>query len=58
MDDEEREAEYTRAVGHPPRNTDDPDWLYTGTAKEREALRERLGIPEESDVSDGQLELW
>lgn len=56
MDEEEQAAEYTKAVGHPPENTDDPDWLYRGTKKEREALRKRLGLPEEEEYE--QLGLW
>lgn len=54
--DEETIVEYEKAVGHPPRNTDDPDWLYRGTKEELEALKERLGLVE-PDVIDGQMEL-
>lgn len=56
MTDEQRAAEYEKAVGHPPRTTDDPDWLYRGTKEELEALKERLGLGE-PDVIEGQMEL-
>lgn len=58
MNEEQRVAEYTRVVGHPPENRpDDPDWNYRGTKEELKELRKRLGLKEETDVIDGQMEL-
>ena len=55
--DEEMARAYEEAVGHPPRTTDHPDWLYRGTKEELAALKKRMGLAEENDVIDGQLEL-
>jgi hypothetical protein len=55
--EEERVREYTKAVGHPPVWKDDPDWLYTGSKEELEALKVRLGLVEEPEAIDGQMEL-
>jgi hypothetical protein len=48
-------GEYTRNVGHEPRNLPDdhPDvwqWLYRGTPKQKEKLLEFLGIPDEDEI--------
>jgi hypothetical protein len=60
MNDERTVEEYTRTVGHEPRNLPDdhPDvwqWLYRGTRDDRERLRSFLGFPDdENAVSEGQ----
>jgi hypothetical protein len=57
--DDQLAQDYERNVGHPPRNihATDPDWLYRGTPKEREDLRERIES-EEAEVIDGQESLF
>jgi hypothetical protein len=55
VNDDMTVGEYTRNVGHEPRNLPDdhPDvwqWLYRGTPKQQERLREFLGIPDEEEV--------
>ncbi len=56
LDEDERAEEYEKVVGHPPQTTDHPDWLYTGSKKEVEELKKRLGLAEEEEYE--QMELW
>ena len=58
MDEDQRVAEYTRNVGHPPRNReDDPDWNYRGTREEIEELKRKLGLSDEPEIVPGQMEI-
>lgn len=58
MDDETTVREYTRNVGHPPRNReDDPDWNYRGTRDELEKLKQEMGLSDEPEMIPGQMEI-
>jgi hypothetical protein len=58
MNEDQQVAEYTRSVGHPPRNReDDPDWNYRGTKEELEELKRKMGLSDEPEMIPGQMEI-